>query len=307
MSDQKKTMFGYAPPQMPSPTAPAAEQSAQLPQQGHLPPGVGQTSPAGQQPIPHGAEPGQAPGQPYQQAPQGQAPQGQAPQGQAPGQPPYQQAPQGQAPAPQPYQQPGQPGPQGQFQQPQQGYGQPQGQYPPQGYAPQAGGPPVARTASKALYLGLHFGGIGVGVFMFVWGINDRAVQELIPFAPFPILVGFISFYVLLYKAWASIQDGYTKTTPGKAVGYSFIPFFNIYWMFVAIAAWPKEYNDFNQRRGHHNGYQASSGLFMTHCILQLLVGAVAFFITMPILIAQMCNGINSISAGNLPHAQVRQ
>lgn len=136
--------------------------------------------------------------------------------------------------------------------------------------------------------------------------MNDRAVQELIPFAPLPILIGIISFYVLLYKAWASIQDGYAKTTPGKAVGYSFIPIFNIYWMFIAIGSWPAEYNNFNQRRGHQGAYMASPGLFMTHCILQLIIGGIALLITMPILIAQMCNGINSISSGSLPRAEVR-
>ncbi len=206
----------------------------------------------------------------------------------------------------QPYQQQGYAQPQGQ-----QGYAQPQGHQgyaPQQGYAgPQAGPAPSARTASKALFLGLHFGGIGLGIILFLWGASDRKVQELVLVAPIAILIGFISFYVLLYKAWAVINDGQAKTTPGKAVGFSFIPFFNIYWMFVAIGSWGKEYNAFNQRHGKHNAYQASESLGLIHCIMQLLVGGLALLITMPLLISQMCNGINSASAGNLPVAQLRE
>ncbi len=140
-----------------------------------------------------------------------------------------------------------------------------------------------------------------------MWGMSDRKVQELVLVAPLLLLVGFIAFYVLMYKAWASIQDGYTKTTPGKAVGFSFIPFFNIYWMFVAIGSWGREYNSYVQRTGKQSNFHASEGLFTTHCVLQLLVGGIAFLITMPMVISQMCNGINALAAGNLPRAELRQ
>jgi len=40
---------------------------------------------------------------------------------------------------------------------------------------------------------------------------------------------------VLLYFFWDSIREGEkTRITPGKAVGYMFIPFFNLYWSFQA-------------------------------------------------------------------------
>ena len=45
---------------------------------------------------------------------------------------------------------------------------------------------------------------------------------------------------------WAAIQDGYARTTPGKAIGFMFIPFFNIYWMFQAIWGYSKDYNNFS-------------------------------------------------------------
>src|SRR5215472_4189380 len=48
-------------------------------------------------------------------------------------------------------------------------------------------------------------------------------------------LYGGIALLVLIYQMWQSIQDGHARTTPGKAVGFLFIPFFNLYWMFQAV------------------------------------------------------------------------
>jgi len=39
---------------------------------------------------------------------------------------------------------------------------------------------------------------------------------------------------ILLYQFWKLVQDGNARTTPGKAVGFLFIPFYNFYWMFIA-------------------------------------------------------------------------
>ena len=47
-----------------------------------------------------------------------------------------------------------------------------------------------------------------------------------------PMLAGSILGLILLYRYWAVIQDGYARTTPGKAIGYMFIPFFDFYWIF---------------------------------------------------------------------------
>ena len=37
-----------------------------------------------------------------------------------------------------------------------------------------------------------------------------------------------IGFLVLLYQAWASIQDGYADVTAGSAIGRLFVPFYNL-------------------------------------------------------------------------------
>ena len=40
---------------------------------------------------------------------------------------------------------------------------------------------------------------------------------------------------ILLYRLWKLVPPEQAATTPGKAVGFMFIPFFNRYWNFVAF------------------------------------------------------------------------
>ncbi len=105
------------------------------------------------------------------------------------------------------------------------------------------------------------------------------------------LLYGILSL-VVLYKAWASIQDlPRVTTSPGKAVGFLFIPFFNIVWMFFAFYKWAVDYN---RRKASVHGAgapPASEALFLTHCILALL----NFPLLHIFLMHQMCRGINHI------------
>ena len=51
------------------------------------------------------------------------------------------------------------------------------------------------------------------------------------------LLLGLVFISILHYKCWASLPERFRFTTPGKAVGYLFIPFYNFYWAFIT---WPK-------------------------------------------------------------------
>ena len=62
--------------------------------------------------------------------------------------------------------------------------------------------------------------------------------------------VGFILLLILQYRAWKMIQSIKPRTTPGKAVGFQFIPFFNIYWNFVVSIGLAEGLNSFNQQSG---------------------------------------------------------
>ncbi len=54
---------------------------------------------------------------------------------------------------------------------------------------------------------------------------------------------------LILHKLWSLIPTHKAKTTPDKAVGFLFVPFFNFYWNFVAIHGLAKALNAESGRR----------------------------------------------------------
>ncbi len=97
---------------------------------------------------------------------------------------------------------------------------------------------------NKNLYLGVIFGGPILFLVLLVVGIllmfvqNDAltlAASGLICFGYIPAIAGIVFTAMLVYKLWDSIQDGTARTTPGKGVGFLFIPFFNFYWIYLFI------------------------------------------------------------------------
>lgn len=87
-------------------------------------------------------------------------------------------------------------------------------------------------------------------------------------FVGFGVLVAAVVFqYMLLHGLWRTVQDGGARTTPGKAVGFLFIPLFNVYWMFVAHYGLAQELNRVIEREGT-GVVKPSEGLALTFCIL---------------------------------------
>ncbi len=101
---------------------------------------------------------------------------------------------------------------------------------------------------------------LGLAAAFFGYQVYDKAQSGQ---AEFPVtllivvlLLGFVAFaqgiipYILLYKQWALIQDGNARTTPGKAVLLLLIPFFNIYWFFIAVYGLAQDMNTYAEERG---------------------------------------------------------
>lgn len=82
-------------------------------------------------------------------------------------------------------------------------------------------------------------------------------------------IAGFVIGYVLLYRYWALIQDGSARTTPGKAVGFCFIPFFNFYWLYVAWVGLAKDMNLYCRER-NIPARRIDEGLALTWFVLAL-------------------------------------
>jgi len=126
------------------------------------------------------------------------------------------------------------------------------------------------KKLSRKLCLGLIIGAYAAGVACLITGLimmfsagSDTgkefivADQALLLRGGLILLVGMafsiiptITGYVILYKAWQAIQDGQPRTTPGKAVGFLFIPFYNFYWMFIAYWGWAKDCNAYIASKG---------------------------------------------------------
>jgi hypothetical protein len=97
------------------------------------------------------------------------------------------------------------------------------------------------RKVSKNFYLvSWAAGGIALlSLYLTGWIAGIRrgweAWQAATSLGVLPGIYLAVVWLVLLHKAWASIQDGQTSVSPGKAVGFLFIPFYNFYWIFRAV------------------------------------------------------------------------
>jgi len=178
------------------------------------------------------------------------------------------------------------------------------------------------KKLSKKLYLGLIIGACVAGVACIITGMimmfsagsdNGKefivADQALLLRGGLIFLLGTAFFiisaiigYVILYKAWRAIQDGQARTTPGKAVGFLFIPLYNFYWMFIAYWGWAKDCNAYIASKGL-NLAQLPEKLYLAFSIIMLCcaipylasVAALAGVVVFIIISIQMIDTVNGI------------
>lgn len=134
----------------------------------------------------------------------------------------------------------------------------------------------------------------------------------LVGLASLAMLYSSVIGLIVWYKAWASIQDGNARTTPGKAIGFLFIPLFNLYWMFQAIWGFSKDYNSYVQR--HQIGVTSlPEGLFLASCVLPFVglipilgvLAGIAEFIVVIMVVLKVIDGVNALPEGGpMPAAQ---
>jgi hypothetical protein len=118
--------------------------------------------------------------------------------------------------------------------------------------------------------------GAGMSVFFLCLGmlfaVNGSAVVYvlmILALAIASLIAGAVLGYILLYRFWSVIQFGTARTSPGKAVGFCFIPFFNFYWFYVAIVGLAKDMNVYCDER-NVDGARISEGLALVWFILWL-------------------------------------
>jgi hypothetical protein len=74
--------------------------------------------------------------------------------------------------------------------------------------------------------------------------IQDTRLISLIIGLPISVLATIFTC-ILHYNCWQAVPIKHRRTTPGKAVGYLFIPFFNLYWLFISFPALAKGFSNY--------------------------------------------------------------
>jgi hypothetical protein len=165
------------------------------------------------------------------------------------------------------------------------------------------------RRANKSFIIAcLIFGGVFFPFFLLPgWLRGAKTIHEIPAVIYFlgliglaGMLFGFWQAYRYIHRMWSMIQDEDARTTPGIAVGFLFIPFFNWYWAFQAYRGWAVDYNRFIQK----NVLEAPrmpEGLFLTFAIIRILLRIPglnifiypAWIVLLIIMFAYICNAIN--------------
>jgi DNA-directed RNA polymerase subunit RPC12/RpoP len=160
-------------------------------------------------------------------------------------------------------------------------------QAPVQGYAPVTRQSPVLFVWFSIFYwatLPVYL----LGVLLLIIGGEEEedALMAVGGFTMFLAGVGFIVevvlMMVILYRGWKAIQplrqtdqQEANMPTPGRAVGFLFIPFYNLYWIFVALAGFAERANKYIQQNAMDVA-PAKHGLAVAACVLAV-VGVVPY------------------------------
>ncbi len=121
---------------------------------------------------------------------------------------------------------------------------------------------------------GFVFTTLAVLFLIWVYQEGRGRDREVVPFLMIPailpsLLSGFLIMRVV-YKLWMVIQSGNARTSPEAAIALLFIPFFNLYWVFVAYWGLAKDYNSFAREKNLPLPVLSES-LALAVCILILL------------------------------------
>jgi hypothetical protein len=165
----------------------------------------------------------------------------------------------------------------------------------------------LAGTREQKLSKGFFVGSWGcglalsvLGTYLFLKPAHGRPDLSVGLVALIPMLYAAGAMLILIHQMWAAIQDGKARTTPGKAVGLLFVPFFNLYWAFEAYWGFAKDYNAYVQRRSV-NARRLPEGLFLAYPILALvsvipIVFPVTFVVGL-IVVWKICDAVNALEA----------
>jgi len=115
-------------------------------------------------------------------------------------------------------------------------------------------------------------GSLNVLLSFLIFVVDRDFILPLIIISLVATIYGGIIGFRLWYTAWSVIQDGHARTTPGKAIGFCFIPLFNFYWIFQMVHGYSKDYNAYLKRHAIERE-PLSEQFFLTATIVVLVTG----------------------------------
>ena len=140
---------------------------------------------------------------------------------------------------------------------------------------------------------------------------EEREEEAGVIFLLIGIALGLFSaiyLLILLHRSWAAIQGPWAKTTPGKAVGFLFIPIFNFYWIFQAVrglAVGSRAYLEASRpgtKSPINEPVSVALGIFFIVTFIPV-VGWFTFVVTMilwNILVFQWCRFLNIVTTATV-------
>ncbi len=100
------------------------------------------------------------------------------------------------------------------------------------------------------------------------------------------MIINFIFHLIVLYRHWNIIQQvNNPSATPARSVGFLFVPFFNIYWIFIAFYKLSVDQERFITEHGINVTTKPNPGLALAAVICRIIpyLGLLTFFILGPI------------------------
>jgi hypothetical protein len=150
-----------------------------------------------------------------------------------------------------------------------------------------------------------------IGIVMLFDRHNEDEVMILFLIGSGFVLFSTIYFLVVLYRLWdftiqASKRLGLRPDidSPGKAVGFLFIPLFSYYWIFVACGKLPVNLNAIAEKKGYARGASEIMGIIIAVLSLVSIIpflgyvtGAVTAFILVPVFLQQNIKVVNALQS----------
>jgi hypothetical protein len=90
-----------------------------------------------------------------------------------------------------------------------------------------------------------------------------------------------VLFLRILYKGWAALPAKLARTTPGKAIGFLFLPFFHLYWCWNVVPGMAADYSLYWKQSGRQE-LVWQLNFFKLFCLFHFYLPWLAVFVLSP-------------------------